>query len=89
MTAGLARLLGDRDGLGEELRKIPVNDGGLGIDETGVEVALEHGEDALDVRIGCGVSTSSAARDFDRSAPLRVRTEDLTKSRRFMGTYQE
>jgi hypothetical protein len=49
---GLAGLLGDSDGLREELRKIAVDDGSLSIDETGVEVALEHGEDTLDVRIG-------------------------------------
>jgi hypothetical protein len=29
-----------------------VDDGGLRVDEAGVEVAFEHGEDALDVWIG-------------------------------------
>jgi hypothetical protein len=38
--------------LRKELRKIAVDDGGLSVDETGVEVALEHGQNALDLRVG-------------------------------------
>ncbi len=49
MPARLAGLLRDADGLGKILRKVFVDDGGLGIDESGVEVALEHHQHATNV----------------------------------------
>ena len=44
--------LGDFDGVGEIFLEVFVDDVSLGIDESGVEMALEHCQDALDGGIG-------------------------------------
>ena len=50
--ARLAHCFRHPDRLGKELREVPSNDRGLGINKAGVEMALEHDKHTLDLFVG-------------------------------------